>query len=119
MTAATIYISLMGAEGLRRTAATAHARTRELVGALTRLPGVRQAFSGPSFHETVLLLDRPVAPVLKALGSRGILGGLDLAPYYPELGPALLVCATETKTAADLERYRASLAETLQAARAA
>jgi glycine dehydrogenase subunit 1 len=119
MTAATIYMSLMGAEGLRRMAATAHARTRELVGALTRLPGVRQAFSGPSFHETVLLLDRPVAPLLKALGSRGILGGLDLAPYYPELGPALMVCATETKTAADLERYRASLAETLQAARAA
>jgi len=119
MTAATIYLSLMGAEGLRRTAAVAHARTRELVAALTRLPGVRQAFAGASFHETVLLLDRPVAPVLKALGSRGILGGLDLAPWYPELGPALLVCATETKTAADLERYRAALAETLQAARAA
>ncbi|HEV2286181.1 MAG TPA: aminomethyl-transferring glycine dehydrogenase subunit GcvPA [Steroidobacteraceae bacterium] len=119
MTAATIYLSLMGAEGLRRTAAVAHARTRELVAALTRLPGVRQAFPGASFHETVLLLDRPVAPVLKALGARGILGGLDLAPYYPELGFALLVCATETKIAADLERYRAALAEALQAARAA
>jgi glycine dehydrogenase subunit 1 len=67
----------------------------------------------------VLLLDRPVAPVLKALAARGILGGLDLAPYYPELGPALLVCATETKTAADIERYRASLNEALQAVRAA
>ena len=119
VTAATIYISLMGREGLRRTAAAAHARTRELIGALTRIPGVRQAFSGPTFHEAVLLLDRPVAPVLRALGARGILGGLDLAPYYPELGPALLVCATETKTAADLERYRASLAEALQSLRAA
>jgi len=67
----------------------------------------------------VLLLDRPVAPVLKALAARGIIGGLDLAPCYPELGPALLVCATETKTAADLERYRASLGEAMQAARAA
>jgi glycine dehydrogenase subunit 1 len=119
VTAATIYLSLMGREGLRRTAAASHARTRELVGALTRLPGVRHAFSGPTFHEAVLLLDRPVAPLLKALGTRGILGGLDLAPYYPELGPALLVCATETKTAADLEHYRASLAEALQSARAA
>ena len=119
MTAATIYLSLMGREGLRRTAAAAHARTRELVAALTRLPGVRAAFPGPNYHEAVLLLDRPVAPLLKALGARGILGGLDLAPYYPELGPALLVCATETKTSADLERYRASLAEALQSARAA
>ena len=119
MTAATIYLSLMGPQGMARTAAAAHARSRELIAALTRLPGVRLAFSGPCFHETVLLLDRPAAPVLRALAARGILGGLDLAPYYPELGPALLVCATETKTAADLERYRASLSEVMQAARAA
>ena len=109
MTAATIYLSLMGPQGLTRTAAACHARTRELLAALTRVPGVRLAFAGPCFHEAVLLLDRPVAPLLKALGARGIAAGLDLAPYYPELGPALLVCATETKTQADIERYRASL----------
>ena len=119
MTAATIYMALMGAKGLERTAAASHARSRELIAALTRLPGVRPAFRGPHFHEAALLLDRPVAPVLKALAARGILGGLDLAPHYPELGPALLVCATETKTAADLERYRAALGEVMQTARAA
>ena len=42
-----------------------------------------------------------------------------LSAHYPELGQALLVCATETKTSADIERYRAALAEALQAARAA
>jgi glycine dehydrogenase subunit 1 len=119
MTAATIYMSLIGPQGLARTAAAAHARTRELVTALTRVSGVRTAFTGPCFHEAVLLLDRPVAPVLRTLGARGILGGLDLAPYFPELGHALLVCATETKTQADIERYRATLSETMQAARAA
>jgi glycine dehydrogenase subunit 1 len=119
MTAATIYLSLMGPQGLARTAAASHARTRELVTALTRVPGVRVAFTGPCFHEAVLQLDRPVAPVLKALAGRGIFGGLDLAGYYPELGNALLVCATETKTTADIERYRSTLTETLQTVRAA
>jgi glycine dehydrogenase subunit 1 len=119
MTAATIYLSLMGPQGLARTAAASHARTRELVAALTRVPGVRLAFAGPCFHEAVLQLDRPVAPVLRSLAGRGILGGLDLSGYYPELGNALLVCATETKTSADIERYRAGLSETLQGARAA
>jgi glycine dehydrogenase subunit 1 len=119
VTAATIYLSLMGAQGLTRTAAACHARARELVSALTRLPGVRPAFTGPCFHEAVLCLDRPVAPLLRALAAQGIFGGLDLAPYYPELGPALLVCATETKTAADIERYRATLQDALQAVRAA
>ena len=119
VTAATIYMSLMGPQGLARTAAAAHARTRELVAGLTRVPGVRLTFSGPYFHEAVLQLDRPVAPLLKSLSSRGILGGLDLSGYFPELGHALLVCATETKTAADIDRYRAHLSELMQAARAA
>jgi len=119
VTAATIYLSLLGPQGLTRTAAAAHARTRELVAALTRTPGVRPAFAGPYFHEAVLQLDRPVAPVLRALAGRGILGGLDLAGYYPELGNALLVCATETKTSADIDRYRSAMSEALQSARAA
>ena len=119
VTAATIYLSLLGPQGLTRTAAAAHARTRELVAALTRTPGVRPAFAGPYFHEAVLQLDRPVAPVLRALAGRGILGGLDLAGYYPELGNALLVCATETKTSADIDRYRSAMSEALQSVRAA
>ncbi len=119
MTAATIYLSLLGPVGLARTAAVSHARTRELAAALTRLPGVRLAFPGPYFHEAVLAFDRPVAPLLKALAGRGINGGLDLSGYYPQLGNALLVCATETKTAADIEQYRSALGEVMQAARAA
>ncbi len=112
-------MSLMGPQGLERTAAASHARTRELVNGLTRLKGVRTAFQGPAFHESVVLPDRPVAPVLKALASRGILGGFDLSEHYPELGSALLVCATETKTSADIESYVAALGESMQAARAA
>jgi glycine dehydrogenase subunit 1 len=119
VTAATIYMSLMGAEGLARVASASHARTRELLAALTRGKSVRAAFGSPFFHETVVLLDRPVAPVLRSLASQGILGGLDLSEYYPELGNALLVCATETKTTADIERFAQALAEQLKSARAA
>ena len=119
VTAAAVYLSLMGPAGLERVAGAAHARTRELVGALTRVPGVRRLFRGPVFHEEAIALDRPVAPVLEKLAARGILGGLDLAEHYPELGPALLVCATETKTSADIERYASALAECLREARAA
>jgi len=67
----------------------------------------------------VLGLERPAAPVLAHLSKRGIEGGLDLADYYPELGPALLVCATETKTLADIDCYGRELREVLHAARAA
>lgn len=119
VTAATIYMSLMGPQGLQRVAAASHANTRELVTALSRVKGVRTAFNTPCFHEAVLLLDRPVVPVLKSLESQGVLGGFNLAEHYPELGPALLVCATETKTSADIERYARALTEAMKAALAA
>ncbi len=119
VTAAAVYLSLMGPVGLERVAAASHARARELVDALTRVPGVRRLLRGPVFHEAVIGLDRPVAPVLQKMTARGILAGLDLAEHYPELGPALLVCATETKTTADIERYASALAECLREARAA
>ena len=83
---------------LRASRAPASRARNELVAALAQLPGVRAAFAGPRFHEAVLKLDRPVAPVLEALAARGIIGGFDLSRDYPELGNALLVCATETRT---------------------
>jgi glycine dehydrogenase subunit 1 len=109
VTAATIHMSLLGAAGLANVAAASAHNTAELVEALTRIPGVSEAFDGPRFHEAVLMLDRPVAPLLASLAERGIAGGLDLGSAYPELGHALLVCATETKIAADIETYAHAL----------
>jgi len=114
MIAGTIYLSLMGAEGLARVANACMARSAELVAALTRLPGVRSAFTGARFHEAVLLLDRPVAPVLEALAARGIEGGFDLSRHFPELGDALLVCATEVHTPTDIASYATALGEVLK-----
>ena len=116
VTAATIYLSLLGPEGLARVANECHRASLELVAALTRVKGVRLAFDRPRFHEAVLQFDRPVAPILAELARRGIVGGYDLGSDYPELGHALLVCATETRTAADIETYASALAETLKAA---
>ncbi|MGH8227998.1 MAG: aminomethyl-transferring glycine dehydrogenase subunit GcvPA [Steroidobacteraceae bacterium] len=119
VTAAAIYLTLMGPRGLRRVAEACHARTRELAASLARIAGVRAAFTAPCFHESVLQLEGPAAPVLEALARRGILGGLDLAPYYPELGGAFLAAATETKTSEDIARFAAGLREALGAREAA
>jgi glycine dehydrogenase subunit 1 len=119
VTAATIYMSLLGAAGLERVAAASMQRTAELTAALGKISGIRPAFSAPRFHESVLTLDRPVAPVLGALSRRGIFGGLDLTDRYPELGNALLICATETKMAADIDAYAGALADIMKPSRAA
>lgn len=116
VTAATIHLALLGAQGVERAAAASHANTQTLLAKLTAIPGVQRVFDAPLFHEAVVRLPRPVAPVLERLRQWNILGGLGLSPYYPALGNTLLVCATETKTGADLEIFADALAAVLEEA---
>jgi len=112
VTAATIYMSLLGYEGLVNVANTSHANTALLADGLTALDGVERLYDGPFFHELALKLDRPVAPILTALAGKDILGGLDLTPIIES--DALLICATETKTVADIETYIAAFADVMK-----
>jgi glycine dehydrogenase subunit 1 len=114
VTAATIYLSLLGHEGLARVARTSHAQTRSLISALTAIDGVEELFAEPHFHEATITLNTPVGAVLDELATRNILGGYDLSTLYPELGNALLVCATEAKTDADIDTYASALSEIME-----
>lgn len=105
VTAATIYMALLGPAGLAAVARSCHGNALDLLARLTAIEGVERAFSAPVFHEFVLRLKTPVAPVLHALRAQGILGGFSLTHDYPELGQSLLVCATETKNESDLKHY--------------
>jgi glycine cleavage system P protein (glycine dehydrogenase) subunit 1 len=118
VTAATIYMALLGPAGLSAVAQTSHGNTLSLAEYVCRIDGVQLAFDAPIFHECVVKLPTRVAPVLQAMRANGILGGLDLSKHFPELGHALLVCATETKTDQDLKRYSDELARALKSVQA-
>ena len=105
VTAATIYMALLGFEGLRQVALRSQQMTARLLAGLTAIDAVERLFDGPHFHEVAVRLDRPVAALLEQLAAQDILGGYDLSRSNPELGNALLVCATETKTDADVDAY--------------
>ena len=109
VTAATIYMAIVGPHGLAEVARASHANTMKLVDKLTRIAGVTRAFESPVFHEAVLRLPVPAEATLDALLPDGILGGAALTGDYPELANAILVCATETKTEADLDRFASAL----------
>lgn len=110
VTASTIYMSLMGPQGLRRVALAAHAKARTLNKALLAIPGVQPVFNAPFFHEVVIRLPAPVGEVLHQLSLQKIQGGYALQSTYPELGESLLICATETKTDADIALLAANIA---------
>jgi glycine dehydrogenase subunit 1 len=111
VTAATIYMSLLGAEGMRRVAVQSHERAISLLQKLKQIPGVQEIFQGPIFNEFVIRLPQASDDVLEKLASLGIQAGFNLKNDYPELGDSILVCATETKTENDLELYKKKLME--------
>ena len=113
VTAATIHMALLGVDGLRRAAAASHTNTQALTVQASGVHGVKRLFSAPHFHEVVLHLPDSSAKVLNSMAEQGVTGGFDLQPHYPQLGNAILVCATETKTGEDLQRFVAALRHAL------
>ncbi|KTD20923.1 glycine dehydrogenase subunit 1 [Legionella lansingensis] len=109
VTAATIYMSLLGAEGLQQVAHTCHTNTQKLVSLLTEIEGVESVFLASYFHEALIKLTQPVDEVLAKLREFGIIGGYSVESHYPQLANSLLICATEMRTAEDIEHYANSL----------
>ncbi len=112
--AATIYMSLLGANGLRDVALASHQNAKKLCDFLTELPGVERVLENSFFHEFVIRLPKPAKEVIAALAAQGLQAGIDLGELYPDFADCLLVCATETKTKADLRHYKTALNNVLK-----
>lgn len=113
VTAATIYMSLLGPAGLQKVASVSHQNAQQLADLLTEIPQVELIFNRSFFHEFVIRLPKPVPNLLRDLTKVGIQGGYDLSTFYPELGNALLICVTETKDLTDLIFYQKKLLQLL------
>ena len=93
--AAGVYLSAMGAEGLRQAAKLSMSKAHYLACELEKI-GMPRIHAGEYFHEFVCKCEKPEA-VLKALDENGILGGL------PVEG-GLLWCVTELVSRDELDR---------------
>jgi glycine cleavage system P protein (glycine dehydrogenase) subunit 1 len=103
-----IQLAWLGPQGLRELALRCARGARYTREALTRIPGVEPTAAAPTLYEFALRTPEPPATVLERLAEAGYLGGLDLSADYPELGPALLVTVTETRTRADIDGFAAA-----------
>ncbi|MBI2059033.1 MAG: aminomethyl-transferring glycine dehydrogenase subunit GcvPA [Nitrospirae bacterium] len=101
--AATVHLALLGPHGLRELAELNHRMASALRAAVTRKGGAAAVFNGPYFNEFVVKPRRPVRDVMEDAEAAGIVPGLPLGKYYPELQDALLMCATEKSSAEGIE----------------
>lgn len=115
VTAATIYMSLLGAEGLLQVAKICHDNAHYLAQELTKIPGVELVFPTPFFHEFLIKFPKDVAVVLDHMAQNGMYAGLDAGEYFPEFSNTVLVCVTEKRTKKEMDLYvnllRSCLAE--------
>ncbi|HBW22288.1 MAG: glycine dehydrogenase (aminomethyl-transferring) [Elusimicrobia bacterium GWA2_56_46] len=111
---ATIYLALLGPEGLKELA-LANARAAAFAaGKLSAVKGAALKFKAPFFNEFVLEVGDAARLRERILAKDHIDIGLPLKDLYPALGQgALLVCATETKTEEDILRLEKALRENI------
>ena len=100
--AAGVYLAALG-KNLRKLAALNVYKTQYLKSQLAKLPGWKAGFASPVYNEFVMFCP-DACSVNEKLQKEGIIGGYELAKDYPELGSALLLCATEMVSKADIDR---------------
>ena len=109
VTAGTIYMSLMGPQGIRETALDCHRKANALRQRLLQVEGVSELFAGPTFHEFALKLPVPAAGLVEQMMQQGILAGLNLADFSFGTATAaeqgLLVAVTEKRTEVEMDQY--------------
>jgi glycine dehydrogenase subunit 1 len=110
-----IHLSLLGEKGLRQLAKLNHGRAVQLADRLMQIKGV-ELVTPAFFNEFTLKLPKPAIAVADALADRGVIAGvraLRLYPHEPQLDHHLIVAATETNTADDIDAYARALEQVL------
>ena len=108
VTAGTIYLSLLGAQGLRETAIKSHRNTNYLREKLLQIPGVEDEYAGPVFNEFVVGLPVDARELVALMAEQKILAGLSIEGLVYEksvVSNKLLVAVTEKRTQQEMDRY--------------
>jgi len=110
--AASVYLTYMGPEGLRQVADVSYRRAHHLAEELTRLPGIELLHPDRPFLNEFPVRMKNVLQRLSALEAEGILGGLPVARWYPDLGDVATFCCTELNDPGALDQLVAALRQT-------
>jgi glycine dehydrogenase subunit 1 len=101
--AATVYMSLLGKQGLRQVAQLCYHKAHYAAQRIAQIPGFSLCFDNPFFHEFAVCCPRPVAEINAYLLDNGIIGGYDLGQDYPALNNRMLLCVTEMNTKEEID----------------
>ena len=102
----TIRTSMLGRKGFDEAGRACLSKAEYLKGRIAATGKYTLPASAPTFNEFVVRRNEgKAAPLLAALGAKGILGGVPLGKFYAERDRDFLVAVTERHSKADLDRF--------------
>jgi glycine dehydrogenase subunit 1 len=101
---ATVYMSLLGPNGMRELGEQCHARATHAARTIAGIPGYSIPFAGPHVKEFVVRCPVPAAKVVAEGLKHEMLVGLDLGRFDAAWKDLLLVAVTEKRSAADIAK---------------
>ena len=101
--AATIYMSLLGKSGLRKVAELCYQKAHYAADQIAKIPGFKIRKEWTFFNEFVVESPSDPKTINDSLLHEGILGGLDLGDYYPDMKNRILFAVTEKNTKEDID----------------
>lgn len=105
-TMATIYMSMLGKEGMAAVAQACQAKAHYLAQGLERIGGVTLPFRAPFFHEFVLRTPLPAREFLRLCAQEKILAGIALGDLCQGADERdVLIAVTELRTREEMNRY--------------
>ncbi len=111
-TAATIYMALMGKKGLKRVALLCLEKTHKTAERIFALDGYEPLHAGDFVREFAVKTPIPAKDLIdKMIAGKGIIPGINLGRYYPDLQNGLLITVTEKRTDEDIDNLVAALKE--------
>ncbi|HTN42597.1 MAG TPA: aminomethyl-transferring glycine dehydrogenase subunit GcvPA [Nitrospiria bacterium] len=111
--AATVYLSVMGRQGLREVGRLCLQKAHYLKHRLCEIKGFETAFQRPFFKEFVVKTPAPPARLNKRLFRHKIIGGLDLGGVSRKWKNHWLVCVTEKRTKDEMDQFVNILKQTV------
>jgi glycine dehydrogenase subunit 1 len=109
--ASTVYMSLLGKNGLRQVAELCFHKAHYAAERIANLPGYSLWSPTTFFNEFVIHCPAPASEINDLLLDHDILGGYDLSQDYPDLVNHILIAVTEMNACEQIDRLVEVLAE--------
>ncbi len=103
--AATIYLSLLGKNGLREVASLCYHKAHYAAEQIDKIPGYEVETGSAFFNEFMVKCPKEPESINEYLLDEGILGGLPLESHYPELKDRMLIAVTEKNSKDSIDAF--------------